>query len=332
MDTNETINTSVDSSNESQASEAVDNDTTQVAEGQEEVSVSAESSDVDQKEALEAKEEAGEKLTKTEKKTLRKLQLKIDGKLVDETLPFELEDKPEVVEYMKKQLQLAKVAQKRGGEYSALQKDVAAFFEALRKDPAAVLSDPELGLDIKQLAAKVIQDEIENSKKTPEQIEREKLESELKRLKDERESEKKAAEEEKFQRMQEQAYIEYDRQVDEALQSSSLPKNPYIIKKMADYMMIGLNEGLNITAKDVLPLVEEEVRNDIKELFAVAPEDVIESLVGKDILKKMRKKNVDKAKEAKVISEAKNIQDTGNKKKEEPKPVQKVNYKNFFGV
>lgn len=327
-------------SEETQASEAVENDTADELEGQEESTEAKADGDkpTDSKEAkdkaeLEKKEKEG-KLSKTEAKKLKKLKLKVDGKEMEEELPFEVdESNKEVVDYLTKTIQMAKMGQKRAGEYSSLQKDVGAFFEALKKDPASVLSDPDLGIDIKKLAAQVIEQDIENSKKSPEQLEREKLEQELKRLKDEREQEKKSLEEKEFQRMQEQAAIEYDRQIDEALQSSTIPKNPYTIKKIADFMLIGLKEGLDVSAKDVLPLVEAEIREDIKQMFAVAPEELIEQLIGKDVLKKMRKKNVDKVKEsAKQISEAKNIKDTGEKKPEQGKPKEKQKFKDFFGI
>jgi hypothetical protein len=58
-----------------------------------------------------------------------------------------------------------------------------------------------------------------------------------------------------------------------------------IIKKMADYMLIAVQRGINVTPEDVLPIVRDEIQNDIKQMFSLMPEDVIEQLVGKDNFK-----------------------------------------------
>jgi hypothetical protein len=274
---------------------------------------------------LEAKPEA--KLTKTEKKYLKELKLKIDGKEFTEKLPFDLPQ--EAAEYLTKELQMSKVAQKRMGEHADLQKQVAHFVEELRKNPRKVLSDPSIGIDIKQLAAQVIEDEIERSKKSPEQLEKEKLELRLKEIEEERAQERDALQKREFELLQSQAYEDYDRQITTAIESSSLPKSPYIVKKVADYMLMGLQEGLDVTAADVLPLVEQEMRSDLQQMFAVLPEDVIEKLVGKEVLGKLRKKNIAKAKTA---APSNKILDTGVQKAKESAPVKKQSYRSFFKI
>lgn len=263
-----------------------------------------------------AKEEA--------KKTLRKLKLKVDGKEIEE------EFDPSDDEYMIKQLQLAKAAQKRMSEYSQLEKEVNSFITELRKNPRKVLQDPTIGIDTKKLAAQIIEEEIENSKKSPEQLAKEQLEAELKAIKEEREQEKELSKKKEFERLQTQEYERYDLLMTQALEKSDLPKSPYIVKKMADYMLLGLNNGVDVTPDDVIPLVREEMTSDLREMFQVMPEEVIESIIGKDVINRIRKKSVAKAKQAPTT--AKNLAKDTGVKQEASNEGQKKSFKEFFGV
>lgn len=282
-------------------------------------------------EQTEAKIDANPKLTKTQKqeikKNLKKLKLKVDGREFEEEI--DLND----TDYITKQLQLAKAAQKRMGEYSQLEKEVKTFIEQLRKDPKKVLRDPNIGVDIKNLARQIIEEEIENSKKSPEQLAKEKLEQELKDLKAQQEKEREEFKQKELQRLQEIEYERYDTLMSKALEASELPKTPYVVKKMADYMLTGLQNGVDITPEDVLPLVKEEMQNDLKEMFAIMPEEVIEQFIGKDVFNKVRKKNLAKAKAAPPVPIKSAIKDVGAKTgPKEEKPVTKKTIKELFGV
>lgn len=269
------------------------------------------------------------KLTKKEEKRLNKLKLKVDGKEFDEELPFELPADPKAVEYLTKQLQMAKMGSKRAQDFTSLQKEAAQFIERLRTNPFEVLQDPDLGVDVKQQVKAFIEKELENQKKSPEQLEKEKLEAKLKELQEEREREKKELNEKEFKLLQQKAEEEYDRQITEAIANSSLPKSEYAVKRVVDWMLLGLQEGLDIQASDVIPLVEAQMKKELQDMFAVMPEDVMESLIGKDKLGKMRKKNIEKAKQV-MTSKA---PDVGKKAKAEETAVdKKIAFKDFFGL
>ncbi len=194
-----------------------------------------------------------EKEIKQEIKRLKKLKIKYQGKEIEEELPFEIEDRPEAVEYMKKHLQMSKLANEKSQHASKLEKEVADFIDLLKKDPRKVLSDPTIGIDVKEMAAKIIEDEIAEASKSPEQIAKEKLERELAELKAEREREKKQKEEEDFNRIKEQQYQHYNMLMEQAFKENSLPNDPYITKLMADYMLAGLKEGKNISPLEIAP-------------------------------------------------------------------------------
>lgn len=322
------------SSSASQSVEAVQSDSQEQSNTQAQESQEVSSDISAEGHTSEAAIDADPSLSKAEKaeakKTLKKLRIKYNGREMDEELPFEIPDDPKAVDYMKKQLQMSKMAQTKAQEYAQLQKEAVEFIEQLRKNPRKILSDPNLGVDLKKIAAEMLEEEIENSRKSPEQLEKEKLEKELQSLKEEREREKEEMKKKEFERIQQEAYEKYDMQMSRALESSDLPKTPYVVKKMADYMLLGLQNDMDITPEDVLPLVREEMHQDLKDMFAVMPEDVIEQIVGKETINKIRKKQIAKAKQAQVIQKPK-IEDAGQVKKEEGKEQKKVNMKDFFG-
>lgn len=255
----------------------------------------------------------------------KKLKLKFDGK--EEDLEFDPNDD----DYLTKQFQLAKMGHKSAQELSTIRKQVDEFITELKKNPRKVLSDPNIGIDIKQLAAQVIEEEIENSRKSPEQIEFERTQAELKALKEEREKEKAEFNKKELERIQNQEYERYDMLMTQALEKSELPKSPYIIKKMADYMLLGLENNVDVNPMDIIPLVRDEMQNDLKEMFAVMPDEVIEALVGKDVINRIRKKNLAKAKAQPPVSSKSGIKDVGAKTSKEEDNVKKTDMKTFFG-
>jgi len=152
-------NSAVSASTESSVSESSDSlESTQATEGLESAANEGEGSQIHGAQSTAAKKEAAR---------IKKLKLKVDGQELEEELPFEIDDNPEAVEYMTRQLQMSKAAQKRMGEHAQLQKEVKHFLEELRKNPKKILADPSIGIDVKQLAAQIIEEEIANAQKSP---------------------------------------------------------------------------------------------------------------------------------------------------------------------
>ena len=294
-------------------------------------SESFESSSVEGQEAQQQVEAspAEVKAAAKEAARLRSLKLKVDGREIEEDLPFEIPDDPEAVEYMKRQLQMARMGSKRAQEYAQLEKEIRQLITEGSKNPRKLLK--ELNIDERELARQIIEQEIENAQKSPEQLERERIEEELRALKEEREQEKQSFERKEFERLQEQAYEKYDQQMTMALEKSNLPKEPYVVKKIADYMLVALQEGYEVSADDVIPLVKQELEKDIQTLIGAMPDEALEQLLGKQRLANFRKKNLAKAKEATAVSSAKAIKDTGGKTTSK-EPEKKLTFKEFFGV
>jgi hypothetical protein len=273
-------------------------------------------------------------MTKAEiKKTIKQLKLKVDGKEYAEDLPFELPDDPKAIEYMQRQLQMGKMGQNRAKQYSDLESEVRGYIELLKSNPRKALSDPTLGIDLKAFAASIIEEEIENSRKSPEQLEKEAMAAELAEIKKEREAEREARKKQEFESLQKQEYERYQNGINSAIEQSGLPKSAYLTKKTAEYMMLAINEGIDVKPEDVIPLVKKDLNNDLKELFGSMNEDLIEEYVGKDNLARVRKRNLAKAKEKPVLPGNKIAKDIGSSKASEKKiEEQKKTLREFFDV
>jgi hypothetical protein len=306
-------------------------DNTQAAAPAEVATESVDTGSVEGQEGLQAVEQspAEVKAAAKEAARLRSLRLKVDGREIEEDLPFEIPDDPEAVEYMKRQLQMARMGTKRAQEYAQLEKEIRDLILEGTKNPRKLLQ--ELNIDERELARQIIEQEIENAQKSPEQLEKERIEAELKALKEEREREKQEFEQKEFERLQEQAYERYDQQMTDALERSNLPKEPYVVKKIADYMLVALQEGYDVSADDVIPLVKQELEKDIQTLINAMPDEALEQFLGKQRLANFRKKNLAKAKEAVAVSSAKAVKDTGGKTAVK-EPEKKMSFKDFFGV
>jgi hypothetical protein len=272
--------------------------------------------------------QVAEAAQKAEAKRIRELKLKVHGEEITEELPFEIEENPEVVEYLTKQLQLSKAAQRAMQENSSFQKQVSEFFKDLKSNTKAKLM--ELGIDPKEFAAQVIEEEIKKAQMTPEQIRQQELEEELNALKNEAKRKEEEFNQKELERLREIEFEKIDTQMSIALDKSDLPKKPYVVRKMAEYMLIGANNGINLTAEDVLPLVREELLGDLQEIINSLPEDKAEEFIGKEVLTRFRKKNLAKAKQT-PASVKSAIKDVGTKKSEDKKQEVPVNYKQFFG-
>ena len=315
----------------------VTNDSPQVSQTPAEAAASSEGSESSEGAAVAELQEVAATGTPAEKieakKMLKSLKIKFNGREYDEELPFEIPDDESSREYMTRQLQMSRLAQTKSQEYSHLEKQVIAFVDELRKNPKKALSNPNVGIDIKKLAAEIIEEEITNSQKSPEQLEHEALKRELQDLKEAQDREKSESNARNLERLQQQEHERYDVLMSQALDKSSLPKTPYVVKKMADYMLLGLENNMDLSPADVLPLVEAELQNDLKEMFGVMPDEVIESVVGKEVFNRIRKKNLAKNKaQPTVPSSLKSQMKTTTSEPTKKALADKVSLKKFFGI
>lgn len=265
------------------------------------------------------------------KAKLKQLKYKANGNEYTEDLPFEIDDNPQAVEYLTKQFSLARAAQAAMQENSSTKKQVEQVMKALKGDTAMVLQ--ELGIDPKEFAAKIIEEEIKKSQMTPEQLELEELRASKKQLEEEREREKEERKKEARSKEEQLAYEKISNEIAEAIKTTYLPKEPATVRRVAHYLRVANEAGIEVSAKDVMPFVEQDLKAELQSILNQLGEDNIEDFVGKDHFARIRKKNIAKAKSAPTTpATAKaDIKEVRAQPKSD-KPVEKKSFKDFFGV
>lgn len=274
----------------------------------------------------DAAEEAEEAKAAPVASAKRKFSAKVNGR--QQEVELDTGNDAEVLKYIQK----AMAADEKFQEAASLRKNVEMLVNELKTNPRAVLSHPELGLDIKKFAQDILNEELEELQKTPEQKELESLKKELqdkdKRLKAEEEG-KRGAE---MERLREQSFKQFDDDLTSALSSSSLPKSPYVIKRVADTLIEAVNLGfVDVTVHDILPIVEQQMHAEHQDMYGNMSEDAMEKIIGKNNLNRLRKKRL--SQRSKPIETPNSIKETGQKTEEDgvKKPDRKMRFGDLYG-
>lgn len=279
----------------------------------------------------ELKDQPGDsKQEKAEKAAARRrYELMVNGRKREVEIDFDNE------EDVKRYLQKAFAADEKFQEAAMTRKQAEQLVEMLQKDPLSILKNPVLGLDVKELATRILNEELAEMEKTPEQKRLEELERKLQ----EKEAREKELEnqrrEAELQRIQAETYKQLDEDITNALASSDLPKSPYVLKRIADAMIEATEEGyVDVRVQDIMPYVEQQILSEIQEMFASRPAEVMERIVGKKNLDNYRKSKISKVKSK--PKEVQQLEDTGAKeaaaKEKDKAPVKKQRFKDIFGA
>lgn len=311
------------------APEAVEQETSAVEEttpeqGAVEVTEGSDQSDAENKVEDLKKELKDPKLSKSEKKEIqkqiKKYELVVNGRKVSREI--DLSDD----ESLKRYLQKAEAADQKFQESAALRKQVEQFIDLMRQTPDKALK--QMGIDPKKFAEEYINREIENSAKSPEQLEKERLQSELEELKERYKKDEEERKTKEFERLQAESEQKLESEIGEALETGNLPKTPYTVKKMAEVMMLALQNDIDLSPKDVLPLIRKQMQQEIKDLFAASSDDLFEEMF-KDNISRVRKKSVSKAKAA--VETANSVKPTLQQQKPQaPQEDKKISMKDFL--
>lgn len=260
--------------------------------------------------------------------------LKVNGKEITEKI--NIRDKERIT----KALQYEKAAQQAFQERAMtakqleeIQDDVQEFLEQFTSNPLSIVMNPEFNLSKeqkRQLAEAILREDLEQSQKTPQQIEVEETKKKYEELlaeKAELEEERRASEQ---SRLEQEAAVELESEIVQAIEVGNLPRSTYISKKLADLAYIAYSNGIDLSMQDLIPFVKQQYKKDIAEMLGILSDDEVEVLVSKERIRNIRNKQIQsvKPKEGAPKSPLK-TQDTGvtTKKQEEPK---KIRSKDFF--
>lgn len=275
--------------------------------------------------AAEAAEEGAEPETKAEKKAesqKRKYQLKVNNK--DREIEFDPSDEKEMIKYLSK----AMASDEKFQEAATLRKQVEHLINELKTNPKAILKHKALGLDARKLAEEILNEEMEEMTKSPEQKRMEEMEQRLKAYEEDKLKADEAAKEAEMEHLHAQASQQLDNDIVEALSGSNIPKVPYVIKRITDTMLEAVRMGYkDVTVKDIFPFVEQQIMEEFHGVFDNSTDETFEKLVNKKNLDRYRKARVAKAK--KPVATANQVKDTG-KKSETKTEEKKQRMSDFF--
>lgn len=211
-------------------------------------------------------------------------EVKIDGKVLKMT-------RDEMIQHAS----MGHAADKRFKEAAQLRKQAEAVIGRLR-DPKQVISalqDPALGLSKDQIREQFEEwyasEFIEPESLSPEQKKLKEAETKLKKYQDE----EKQREEQKLKDQQEsmtaKAREEVQGQIIEALETSSLPKTNFTIRRLAYWIQRNNANGFNAPTEVLVGQVKNEITSSLRDLVEASDGDVLIKLLGDNVIQKLRK-------------------------------------------
>lgn len=280
-------------------------------------------------EVLESDEATPEEKAEAKVELKQRMKFRINGREVERDI--DLSDRDALQELLQKGF----AADEKFQSASGIEKRMNEYVKRLQADPIQAMI--EAGHDPDKLTEEYMKKRVAELSKSPEQLQLEKLQKELEKEREDR----KTLEQEKLNAEQAKVEEQYSRQLDDeitsGLASSDLPKSPYVVKRIAENLMLAIEQGYeDVSVQDVLPMVEKQIKDEIRQMFEAMPEDIIEKTLGGDVSNKLRKRRLAKMKAA--PEGASSIKQTGTsetnkakgERKEEAKPVKaKDFFKNF---
>jgi hypothetical protein len=260
--------------------------------------------------------------------------LKVNGKEITERV--NLKDKERIT----RALQMEKAAQQAFQERSItakqlqeIQGDVEEFLEQFSENPLSIVMNPEFNLtreQKRQIAEAILKEDLEDSQKSPEQLALEDTKRRYEELLAEKEEIEQQRREEEQSRLQQEAAVQLEHEIVQAIEVGQLPKSTYISKKLADLAYIAYANGIDLSMQDLIPFVKQQYKKDIAEMMGVLSDEEVEMLISKERIRNIRTKQIQtvKPKNGALKSPLK-TEDMGvsSKKDNEPK---KLRAKDFF--
>jgi hypothetical protein len=218
------------------------------------------------------------------KPTPRKHKLKVDG--AEEEV-----DEDEVL----RRAQKYSAADKKFQEAAKVRKQAESFIRALKENPKAVLSNPNLGINLREFAEKVLWEELQEELVPPEEKERRAEKAELERYREEKRQREEAARQQEQEQLKEKYRQDWSKKFNEALEQGGLPRTDWTVKQMAAYMKQALANGhKHIQPADVVELVKSDWVQAQKEMFQHFDAEKLIEVLGADAAEKIRQHDLKK--------------------------------------
>lgn len=277
----------------------------------------------DQPEAKDAKvdKEASKQQAKDQKelqKLVKSFEVKVNGK--SKKVDLDLNNEEDIKKYVEK----AMGAEEKFQEASVYRKQAEQLVDMLQKNPLVILKNPALGIDVKQLAEMILNEQLEEASLSPEQKRIKELEAAIKEREEKETNERKKRDDDTREKLTKEAYEKTEAEMINALDNSAIGASPYTVRRVADMMSALIEDGWeDVKIEQIMPYAEHLITQELTGHIGKnrAP-DRLEKLIGKDVLKEYRKSKITAVKKTPNAS----TQDTG-KKTEEKQQAEKPKIK-----
>lgn len=222
---------------------------------------------------------------------IKEFELKVNGKTVKKSIDLSNEEE------VRKELQKAHAFGDLSQTHSNMVKALQAKINSWKENPDLLFEDLELNpLDY---AEKRIQKEVDEMKKTPEE---KKYEEQQRKLMEYEEKERKYQEQlqqQQAEKENEQAYEALREEIKGAFEGhEGLKYTEKNERRVADMMARYSQKFPDVTATQVIPLVEKEMQEEFNELLESMPDGYIEKFISKNAIERISKKMVKPAPKA----------------------------------
>lgn len=230
------------------------------------------------------------------KSLIKNLKLVVNGKTIERKIDL-MDEKALIRDY-----QLAESNKQGMSKARELEKLFEQELSRLKSDPWSVLQ--ELGHDPYALAEGKLNEWVDEQKKSPEQVEFEKMQRELSQARDELKKREVREKEMREKQTLDQATREINSQIDDALSATkTLPNTPKTRSRIADALIWAMENGFSeAQVSDVIPLVERDIKEEMQSFISEIPEDFMESYLGQKNMEKLRKKRLAQVKKVGTAS------------------------------
>ena len=181
-------------------------------------------------------------------------------------------------------------------EAAKMKRDAEAFIHELKTNPLKVLKDPNLGVDMRKIAEQFIWEQMQEESLSPEQIDQRKKDAELEEYRAEKEARKKADEEQKMSELDQHYSADYDKRITTALHTAGLPRTTGTVRRITDYMLNDVRNGVERNMADYLEHVRQDYMADFAEFFDATDGEKLSKFLGDKNLKKVRESDLKRMK------------------------------------
>ena len=194
-------------------------------------------------------------------------------------------------------IEKTKGADKKFLEAAKARKEAIKFFKLAKENPEELLS--KSGKDPKQWAYEKVAKDLQDRLRDPRDIELEKAQEENKRYKADADARNAQIAQTKLEHETKAMEAKFHAEIIEALElTPALPKNGFTVAQIAKYIdTVRDKTGVLLSAKEVVKVVENDIRSTVKGILTGADAEKLIALIGEEDVKEIQKYYLNKLKD-----------------------------------